>query len=78
MSPFCPFYAHCKGDERLSAQLYFLHIFLYAQGTGKSLQLASVSTIEPILLDPNLPSEQSLELLPELTVAYCSTSQEPC
>lgn len=70
--------AHCKGDERLSAQLYFLHIFLDAQGAGKSLQLVSVGTTEPVLLEPDFPSEPCLELLPALTVAYCSTSQEPC
>lgn len=37
-----------KSDDKLPAQLCFLHIFPYAQVTGKSLQLVSGATAEQI------------------------------
>lgn len=48
MSPFCSLCAHHKGDDKLPAQLCFLHVFPYAQVTGKPLQLVSGATAGPI------------------------------
>lgn len=72
MSPFCSFCVHHKSDDKLPAQLWFLHIFPYAQVTGKSLQLVS-ATAEPIFWDlaPHFSCADTTGLFSLMHVCNC-------
>lgn len=68
MSPLCPFCAHCKGDDRLSAQLYFLHIFPYAQGTGNHFSWCQMPQQSPFCW--NLTSSLSYTAAAGLSLSH--------